>query len=134
MIAKLLLTSGLLAGLLYTLSQSAISRALRIVLYGVIAAGIYFVWLPDHSTYIAHLLGIGRGTDLIIYVWILLSFMISLNLHLKVKRNLALVTQLTRHLAVMHPYQTPENQPAMDSSHSSPVGDASFGQAVNRRS
>ena len=33
------------------------------------AAGLYFVWLPEHATWLAELVGIGRGVDLILYVW-----------------------------------------------------------------
>lgn len=107
MIAKVLLTVALSGAWLYVLIQSGILKLVRLALYCVIAGGIYFVWFPDQASAVANVLGIGRGADLIFYTWIILSFGVLINVHLKLRRNLNLLTQLARHLAIAHPYIAP---------------------------
>jgi len=109
MIAQCLLTVGLLAGWLYAFNQSGVSKLLRLILYITVALGIYFVWFPEQTTGIAHLIGIGRGTDLILYIWIVLSFIMILNLHLKMKQLLSYLTELIRFIAVSHPLHEPHD-------------------------
>jgi hypothetical protein len=103
MIAKLLLTLGLLVGWLYAFNQAGVSRVLRLILYVTVTMGIYFVWFPEHTTELANLIGIGRGTDLVLYLWIILSFIIILNLHLKMKQMLFYLTEVVRFVAISHP-------------------------------
>jgi len=112
MIAKLLLTFALLGTWVYVLTQSGISRLIRMPLYFVIVAGIYFVWLPEQATSLANKLGIGRGADLIFYTWNIISFGVLINVHLKLRRNLNLVTQLARHIAMVQPYSGPSDSPS----------------------
>lgn len=66
----------------------------------VASAGLYFVWLPAHATTLAALVGIGRGVDLIIYIWMIISLMLLLNLHLKLRSQAELITILIREAAV----------------------------------
>jgi len=66
----------------------------------VVTAGLYFVWLPSHATMLASLVGIGRGVDLIIYVWVVISLILLLNLHLKLRSQAELITVLTREIAL----------------------------------
>lgn len=114
MIAKLLLTSALLAALLYAWTQHSLARLVRAGLYTVIFVGIVFVWVPELTNEIAHLAGIGRGADLIFYVWIVLSFIAILNLHLKLKQSHVLLTDLARHIAIAHPYHKPPGASSAD--------------------
>jgi hypothetical protein len=44
-------------------------------------AGLYFVWLPAHASWLATFAGIGRGVDLILYVWLVISLIMFLDLH-----------------------------------------------------
>jgi Uncharacterized conserved protein (DUF2304) len=68
MIAQLIL-SILLAGILiYAWSEYARSPAVAVLALFVATAGLYFVWVPEHSTALAELVGIGRGVDLILYL------------------------------------------------------------------
>jgi hypothetical protein len=70
MIAQFIL-SILLAGILiYAWSEYARSPAIAVPGVLVATAGLYFVWVPEHSTQLAELVGIGRGVDLILYIWI----------------------------------------------------------------
>jgi glycosyltransferase involved in cell wall biosynthesis len=43
---------------------------------------------------------IGRGVELIYYFWIVLSLAVFINVHLKLRENLTLVTQLARQIAI----------------------------------
>ena len=67
----------------------------------VAAAGIYFVWEPEHSTQLAELVGIGRGVDLILYIWVCISMIVLLNLHLKLRTQTELITTLARKIAIV---------------------------------
>ena len=66
----------------------------------VISIGLVFVWVPDLSTALANLLGVGRGADLLFYVWIVASMLIAFNLHLTCRRLSRDLGQLARTLAV----------------------------------
>jgi small membrane protein len=100
MIAQFIL-SLLLAGiLLYAWAEYRRSPAVAILAVFVATAGLYFVWFPSHSTQLAELVGIGRGVDLILYIWVCISLIVLLNLHLKLRTQMELVTVLARQLAM----------------------------------
>jgi hypothetical protein len=42
----------------------------RLALLGLGGVGIFFIAFPDRTTDIAHMLGVGRGTDLLVYLGI----------------------------------------------------------------
>jgi small membrane protein len=109
---KLVLTLGLSMLLVYTMIQKVAPTLLKIAIFSFILAGIYFVWLPDHATVVANWLGVARGTDLVIYVWILLSFAIGLNLHFKVRSARHDITELTRALAMQSARGPASTRPA----------------------
>jgi hypothetical protein len=62
-------------------------------------AGLYFVWMPSHSTLVAEFVGIGRGVDLILYLWVCISLTVMLNLHLKLRAQQETITKLARSIA-----------------------------------
>ena len=66
----------------------------------VAACGLYFVWLPTHASALASLAGIGRGVDLILYVWVVISLTVFLNLHLKLRSQTEIITALARKIAL----------------------------------
>jgi small membrane protein len=100
MIAQFIL-SMLLAGIVvYAWSEYARSPAVAVVTLLVASAGLYFVWMPEHSTQLAELVGIGRGVDLILYIWVCLSLIVVLNLHLKLRTHMELITALARKIAL----------------------------------
>jgi hypothetical protein len=109
MIAQLVL-SALLGGiLLYAWTEYR--RAPVIGLVSMLAAltGLYFVWIPTHASRLAALVGIGRGVDLILYIWVVISLIVLLNLHLKLRAQMELITVLARELAIANakPQSTP---------------------------
>jgi hypothetical protein len=100
MIAQFIL-SILLAGIVvYAWSEYARSPAVAVLTLLVASAGLYFVWMPEHSTQLAEAVGIGRGVDLILYIWVCLSLIVLLNLHLKLRTQMELITALARKIAL----------------------------------
>ena len=100
MIAQLLLTLMLFTILLY--ATMTYRQAPIIGLLTVVAAfgGLYFVWFPSHATRLAELVGISRGVDLILYTWVAISLIMLLNLHLKLRSQMELITLLARKIAL----------------------------------
>ena len=66
----------------------------------VAGAGLYFVWLPAHANWLAGYAGIGRGADLILYVWLVISLIMFLDLHLKLRSQTEVITALARQIAI----------------------------------
>lgn len=100
MIAQLLLSLLLVAMLLYAwhASRQVPLIALSIGLAGLF--GLYFVWVPEQANVIAEWIGIGRGADLFLYLWVIVSLLFILQLHLKLRAQLDLLTRLARHIAL----------------------------------
>ena len=101
MIAQLILSILLAWILIYAWSEYARSPAVAVLALFVATAGLYFVWVPEHSTALAELVGIGRGVDLILYVWVCISLVVLLNLHLKLRTQTELITTLARSAPVI---------------------------------
>jgi hypothetical protein len=100
MIAQLVLSVLLAAILLYAWTEYRRSPAVALLSVFVATAGLYFVWFPAHSTWLAELVGIGRGVDLILYTWVCISLLVLLNLHLKLRTQMELITVLARMAAI----------------------------------
>lgn len=100
MIAQCVLSTLLAGILLYAWVEYRRSPTVAILAACAAAAGLYFVWLPSHSTQLAELVGVGRGVDLILYIWVCISLIVLLNLHLKLRTQMELVTTLARKIAL----------------------------------
>ena len=100
MIAQFILTILLAGILLYAWTEYRRSPVVALLTLFVATAGLYFVWVPDHSTQLAELVGIGRGVDLILYTWVCISLIVLLNLHLKLRTQMDLITTLARKVAL----------------------------------
>ena len=100
MIIQALLIVGLLLCLLYAFLQRAKSRVVSLAIAMVSAAGIYFVAFPAQTAWLAHIVGVGRGADLVLYCWIVISLAISINLQFKILSLQGMITVLTRELAL----------------------------------
>jgi hypothetical protein len=93
--------SILLAGIvIYAWSEYARSPVVAVLTLLVASAGLYFVWMPEHSTQLAEAVGIGRGVDLILYLWVVISLIVLLNVHLKLRAQMEVITVLARELAI----------------------------------
>jgi hypothetical protein len=100
MIAQLLLTALLTLVLVYAWSAHRTVPIIGLLASGAALAGLYFVWVQEHATALAALVGIGRGSDLIVYIWVVISLLIILNLHLKLRLQLDMITRLARAVAI----------------------------------
>lgn len=107
MIIQPLLTTGLLLCLIYAFLQRRRSRLVSGALAIVSIAGIYLVLEPDRANELAHLVGVGRGADLIVYCWVVISLMVSVNLQFKIMALRSDITALARELALRNPLQNP---------------------------
>lgn len=77
----------------------------RIVYIAFALVGILLVLAPGLSTDIAHLLGIGRGVDLVIYIFILAGLFYSVTITSELKRMQRQMTALVRQNALDNPRQ-----------------------------
>src|SRR5690349_17205309 len=99
------LLSAVLAVLfVYGLLQARTSKVLAIGMMLACCVGVAFVWFPDLTQRLAHMVGVGRGADLVTYVWIICSLFVSFNLHLELRRERKRFTELVRQIALReHP-------------------------------
>jgi|SRR6476660_3800046 hypothetical protein len=100
MIAQVLLTVLLLGIVLYAWTEYRRAPAIGFLSMVAALAALYFVWIPSHATVLAELVGIGRGVDLILYLWVVISLIVLLNLHLKLRSQMDTITVLARELAL----------------------------------
>jgi small membrane protein len=95
------IVSVLLFGLIvYALLQKRDFPIVAKSLPFVALLGIYVLWFPESTTRAAAFLGIGRGVDLMSYVWILVSGLLILVLHLKLVTYDRRLTELVRFFAL----------------------------------
>lgn len=72
----------------------------RIAFFMFIALNIYAVLLPDHITWVARQLGIGRGTDLVVYLLVVAFVFGMLNTYLRQREISEHLTYLARTVAI----------------------------------
>jgi small membrane protein len=83
--------------------QRTTSRLLRLAVLVVVGVGLYFVWVPDQTTQLAAALGVGRGADLVLYVWVVITLALIVFLYLKIVQLSRRLTELTRAQALSRP-------------------------------
>jgi small membrane protein len=107
MIAQALLS--ILLGLVLLHGWTQFRRSPLIAATSIVAgfAGLYLVWAPEQTTAIAAFVGIGRGVDLILYLWVCISLNLLLSLHLKQRVQQETITKLARAMALTHPVVAP---------------------------
>jgi hypothetical protein len=110
MIIQVILTVGLLSCLLYALLQRQRSRFISLAIAVAALVGIYFVLVPESTSRLALLVGVGRGTDLILYCWLVISLMVSISLHFKILRLQSAITELAREIALQAAPGTTEDR------------------------
>jgi hypothetical protein len=100
MIAQVVLSLLLGIVLIYAWAEYRRSPIVAALSCIVSLMGFYFVWIPSHATGVAELFGIGRGADLVLYLWVCISLIVLLNLHLKLRTQHELLTALARSIAL----------------------------------
>lgn len=58
--------------------------------------GMFFVLEPEVTTIVAKAVGIGRGTDLLLYFFVIINFLLLLLIHAKFSRYDVIITELVR--------------------------------------
>jgi hypothetical protein len=115
MIAQLFLSIMLAGILLYAWTEYRRSPVVALSALVIACGGLYFVWLPAHATLLAEMAGVGRGVDLILYVWVVISLLVVFNIHLKLRSQMELITGLAREIAIMKAaLPDRRDQPAQD--------------------
>lgn len=94
------LTFALVLVALFALREWRVSRLVGLGLLSVSIIGAVFVWVPSAADATARQLGVGRGTDLVLYLYCAVSFLLILNLSLKLRTQHETLTRLARHMAI----------------------------------
>ncbi|MDD5577897.1 MAG: DUF2304 family protein [Methylobacter sp.] len=100
MLIKILLTFFFFFFLIYSFLLFRSSRLLSLIVAILAPIAAFLVWMPEKATMIANTLGVGRGADLLLYLWFLLSALLILLLHLKLKSYHQELTELARYIAI----------------------------------
>jgi len=77
----------------------------RLFLIVIAIIGVVFVLNPELTTKLANLVGVGRGTDLILYLCVIAFFLAFMVLYAKVRNLEAAQTELVRQLALANAKQ-----------------------------
>lgn len=105
MIIQIFLSGVLVSVAVVVALQRTSTNLVRLAVLGVIALGIYFVWAPEQSNALAHAVGVGRGADLLFYLWVIITLALIMFMYLKIQRLSHRLTELARAVALAHPEQ-----------------------------
>ena len=97
---KVVLSLGLFFLFFYAFSQRRKSWAVSVSIATTSLLGVVLVLFPDLTSWAAHRLGVGRGADLVLYCFVLITFAAIFNLHLRLRAAQETTTALARALAV----------------------------------
>lgn len=97
---KLPLIALLIFCALYGWRQRSLSPIVGFLTPLSCAVGVALVIRPDWSSEAARMLGVGRGADLILYVWTAISILVLANIHFRLRAQHAMITLLARELAL----------------------------------
>ena len=100
MIISLILTATLALVIFYGVRLLATQPVVGGLVSVMAALGILLVWNPDLATRFANALGVGRGTDLLVYVLFILTAMLVLLIHTRFRHYDRLLTELARSVAL----------------------------------
>lgn len=94
-------------GILWALSRvflrfkdGAISFGSLLFWFAIWSAALFTIFYPDFTTYIAKLLGIGRGADVILYSSVGVLFYLVFRLHVLLENIRHEITKLVREIAL----------------------------------
>ena len=100
---KLFLTVLGLIVMTYSAREWRRSRLIGMALAVCSLVACVLVWFPTLSDQLAHLVGVGRGADVVLYCYSAISFIMILNIGLKQRDLHQSITQLARYIAVSTP-------------------------------
>ena len=100
MIIQTILVAALAACMLYGFVKAGHSRLVRWPMVLTSALGIYFVLHPERTTEIAEWLGVGRGADLLLYLWVVVTLLLFVRTALVQVQYRRELTAIARELAL----------------------------------
>lgn len=100
---EFILTALLSVGIAFALREWKRSRLLCTAIVLLTGAGIFFVWKQDASMRVARVLGVGRGADLVLYIYAAISFVLIISLVLRIRALQETLTELARAIALAQP-------------------------------
>lgn len=98
---KLLLCALLAACGAYGWRERRMSPLVGFAIPLVAIVGIVLVQFSALSSELARMLGVGRGADLIFYLWTVLSALLIVNIHFRLRYQREMLTILTREVALL---------------------------------
>ncbi len=86
--------------------------------------GTYFVWMPEQLNTVARAIGVGRGADLVLYLWVSITFLASAGLVLELRHLQRQLTLLAREQSLQRARSepVPGESPAQPSAGSDAAG------------
>ena len=97
---KIILIIPLLVVIFMLLKNIQNNTLYRSMLTLIVGIGIFFIFFPNLTTFIANKVNVGRGTDLLIYLFIILFFIVSMLLYSKMRKIEATQTSIIRYLSL----------------------------------
>lgn len=97
---KVILLLPFIGLILYYITRLRNKTAYRLSLIFISSIGVLFVLFPTIPNEIAHLVGVGRGADLVTYLFIVFFFLAGVNLYSKIRKLEANQTELVRKIAI----------------------------------
>lgn len=101
MMIQIVLFAMLVTLALYALRQRQRSPVVSVAMIAVIACGIILVLFPDLSEWSASILGVGRGVDLVLYLFVIGALGAIFLLHLRVRAHSEALTAVARETALL---------------------------------
>ena len=100
MIVQILLTLCFLFLSFFCWLRMGRVRFFALVLTLVCLTGLYFVWFPENLTAVANWIGVGRGADLLLYIFLSFVLFEFLVIRIREKERMELFTRLVRRIAI----------------------------------
>ncbi|CRR78359.1 MULTISPECIES: DUF2304 domain-containing protein [Stenotrophomonas maltophilia group] len=104
MLIRFLLIASTLTIAWYFLTSRGTSRSnafKKVLLVGFVAAAIVAILIPEALTQLANFVGVGRGTDLLVYVLVQVVAFQMFNTYAKDKQNQRQIVHLARRIAIL---------------------------------
>jgi hypothetical protein len=99
---KIILLLPLVLLIIFFLPRLRNKTFYRLSLIGISILGIVFVLFPDITDKLAHFVGVGRGADLITYLFIIFFFMAGVLLYSKIRKLEAEQSELVRIISIQN--------------------------------
>lgn len=103
MIMSTLLVLALLCMCFYAYTIMVRGNFVALLLLLSALTAIFFVIFPDETIVIANKLGVGRGTDLLLYFCFITGAILVLLIHVKFRQQSIMITELARAIAIAEP-------------------------------